>query len=353
MVRSRHLVHDRLATQVELFADLMVQMDDPFVLREAILTASSLDDGAFRSLVDAWQDRFDREANGSLAARFADAYTARRAAMLEARRRDACGEADAADVRFLNADAQSFREDAAKVAREPTTEDISPPAEPQPADPPPSVARPSSPPREMPSFVLAAAAPAITPAPIITPAPVIASAPIVARPPAHLAGTMAVSDAIPKSSLPFAPASAPPAPPPPSAASPPSRPQVPTGTADISSIIPRDLLPFPSAPPAERPAPPLEPFSPSSSALFAPPTMGVPVSRPPQHLSGTADISAFVPRAATPFAARPAPPPPAPPPPAAAQLAPRKRLIRFDPQTGQPLPAPIWVDLPPEPEGQK
>lgn len=31
-------------------------------------------------------------------------------------------------------------------------------------------------------------------------------------------------------------------------------------------------------------------------------------------------------------------------------LPPRKRLLRFDPRTGQPLPQPIWMDMPPEPE---
>jgi hypothetical protein len=36
-------------------------------------------------------------------------------------------------------------------------------------------------------------------------------------------------------------------------------------------------------------------------------------------------------------------PPPAPP-------ERPKRLIRFDPQTGHPLPAPIWVDIPEDPK---
>jgi hypothetical protein len=123
---------------------------------------------------------------------------------------------------------------------------------------------------------------------------------------------------------------------------------VPTGTADISAVIPRGLLPFPSdsapRPPVDRPVSPQEPPPPSSSAVFAPP----PVARPPQRLAGTADISAFVPRAATPFTPT-APSPQAQP----QQPAPRKRLIRFDPQTGQPLPAPIWVDLPPEAPSEK
>jgi hypothetical protein len=289
-------MNDRLAFEVELFADLMVQIDDPFGEREAVFLAAGIDEDTYRNLVQSWRDRFDRD-GADLASRFADRYTAKRGEVLEARRRRAGGEMDAADTRFLNADAQSFREEAAKVAREAAQE-------PQPN----IVDRPAAPQREAPSFVLAAAQ--------------VAPAPPSARPPASFAGTMDISHAVPKASLPFAPPGEARAAEPAPVSTP--RPNVPTGTADISAAVPRDRLPFADG--------------------------GAPrsVARPPQRLAGTADISAFVPRAATPFA------PPAPPPPASASAppAPRKRLIRFDPQTGQPLPAPIWVDLPPEPEGQ-
>ena len=70
-----------------------------------------------------------------------------------------------------------------------------------------------------------------------------------------------------------------------------------------------------------------------------PPAPAPVIARPPQELAATADISAFVPRPATPFVPAPATPP-------------RRRLVRFDPQTGQPLAEPRWEDLP-EPEPPK
>lgn len=92
------------------------------------------------------------------------------------------------------------------------------------------------------------------------------------------------------------------------------------GTADISAFVPRAATPFV---PAALPTAPTAPLP--------------PVVRPPSSISGTTDISTFVPRAATPFA----------------QGAPRRRLVRFDPQTGQPLAEPRWEDLPELPPRQK
>jgi hypothetical protein len=102
------------------------------------------------------------------------------------------------------------------------------------------------------------------------------------------------------------------------------------GTMDISDVVSGDVLPFSDRAAAMLPPEPL-------------PSPQPPGARPPQDLRDTTDITAFVPRDPTPFAA----------PGAAAPGQPRRRLLRFDPQTGQPLPAPVWVDLPPEPEGPK
>lgn len=326
---------------IELFADLMVRVDDPFAQRDAVFIASGLDEDGYRNLVDTWRTRFDRDPTGSLAARFAEVYDARRAAMLEARRREACGEKDAADLRFLNTDVQSFREQAATVAREPAVE-APPPALP-PSQVPlvsPAIAEPITPiAQALPTYAISPP----PPPPIAPPTPMMATPPVAARRPAP---TLAIRiDRIedpPGESMPFTPSSTPSLP---EASSPPP-PRLPTGTADISSIIPRDLFPFPaesSRPPPAPPPPPPPPQSPAPPAMAGLTPPSVRVARPPEHLAATADISAFVPRAATPFVAS-APPAPS---------APRRRLIRFDPQTGQPLPAPMWVDLPPEPEASK
>lgn len=70
-----------------------------------------------------------------------------------------------------------------------------------------------------------------------------------------------------------------------------------------------------------------------------------PVAAAPAPVPGqgqTADISAFVPRELLPF--QPAPPTPVPAAPMPAEIK-GKRLIRFNPQTGQMLEQPIWVDI--------
>lgn len=298
-------MNDPLASQVERFADLMAHIDDPFAEPSAVLASSGLDDASYRSLVDGWRARFDRDESGSLAERFAGAYAAARAGGRREEPRSSAPE-NPIDPRFLNAAALAFREEAAKVALEP-----------MPGDAPPPIAL---------SPVILSAPVASAPEP---PPPAIIAAPPVetyAEKRARFAGTMEIGHLVPRDAVPFVPAAGVQRPidPPPA----PAPPRVPTGTADISAFIPRDLLPFPGSPPP--PAPP-------------PPSAG---DRPSPPFPGTADISAFIPRPATPFAA----PPTAQ---AAPEAPPRKRLIRFDPQTGLPLPAPIWVDLPPEPDGGK
>jgi hypothetical protein len=126
---------------------------------------------------------------------------------------------------------------------------------------------------------------------------------------------------------PRAPAAAPPAAAPLAAAPVP----IPLGTADISAFVPKVVLPFNKSEPSAIESIPVEP----------PP--------PRDDLGGTVQADAISPFASPtlPFEDNddappaPRPPPPAPPPPN--PLA-GKRLIRFDPQTGQPLVVPYWVD---------
>ncbi|WP_437731462.1 hypothetical protein [Sorangium sp. So ce1335] len=81
-------------------------------------------------------------------------------------------------------------------------------------------------------------------------------------------------------------------------------------------------------------SPPVPPRPPEAAPVRPGAPLGVGIPR------GTADIAEFVPRPDMPFQSGQAQ--------AAAQSAPEgKRLQRFDPQTGKPLDAPLWVDAPP------
>jgi hypothetical protein len=259
-------MNDNLAYQVDLFAELMVRLDDPFEERSVVLATEGLDEDQASSLVASWRLRFDRDATGGLVASFADAYAGRRAAREAQRRSGTYGGAPAdrdgghAGPRFLNDDAQSFRDEAAKVAV--SAEEASPPPRPAAAPMPPQQRA-----FEQPTFATAKTA--------------------------------------------SAPADA---------------------TADITALVPRHTLPFTAAGPG---------------ALAAPLGSPKPVPQPsPSEPRTTVDLTAQVAlvQAAMPFAIPPAAVPPSPPPAA-------RRLIRFDPQTGQPLPVPIWVDVPADPKG--
>jgi len=114
-------------------------------------------------------------------------------------------------------------------------------------------------------------------------------------------------------------------PPPPSMVSPP--PPVVTPPPPVVSPLPGLMHGIaPPMPPEIHPeAPPLRQYTPTVT------TQSMPVfSGPP-------------PGPVLPFRPLSVPVEAAPPPPG-------KRLIRFDPQTGQPLPAPIWVDIPVDPK---
>ncbi|EYF08190.1 putative exported protein [Chondromyces apiculatus DSM 436] len=117
---------------------------------------------------------------------------------------------------------------------------------------------------------------------------------------------------------------------------------------------------FTPAPPV-LPPPPSPPFQPPVIVTPVPPPLGAPSSL--AALRDTADISGSVPRQPLPFVQAKSTPASSPPSPALLQTPlppveptqappPGKRLMRFDPQTGQPLATPIWVDAPPPPKDE-
>jgi hypothetical protein len=339
-------MNEKLALQIDLFADLMARLDDPFGERTTVLAAEGLSDEQAVELMTAWRRRFERDRPGDLARAFSAAYAERRATCDARRRRAASGEIVPTDPRLLHTEAQSSEEEAAHVARDSSTpwrttsrleekkvlyeDDVtqkSPPV--------------------LPSYVLMQPV-APTASPSID---VMIPIPLEPRSPAALAGTADISAAVRRAALPFAPQGSSTAlPAVPAQFQPILRPF--TGTTDISTAVARakEILPFEQ-----------------QHGVSPPPPTGSmpPVMRPPPHLSGTIDVGAHVPLASLPFAlGSPAggPAPVAPPRghtpfenPALATSspAPRRRLIRFDPQTGQPLPEPTWVDLPPEPVGHR
>ncbi|MEP7126505.1 MAG: hypothetical protein ABJE95_36575, partial [Byssovorax sp.] len=305
--------------RIELFAEFMALLDDPFSHRASALTTAELDEARLRNLVDSWRMRFEGDATGELGKAYVKAYSARRAELHAARRRPTAGAQDATDPRFLSREALGFREEAALVGRQPGAENASLPVSAPPA-PAPFAAPTAAPPRVEPSGVFSA--PRLPPE---APPPAIAPPPAAPQPVYY---------------APFAsPAIAPPQPAPPGATAQPRlpRPANPlAGTADISDIVARIALPF------------------AHGSGSAPSSAAVPSAGPKAHRvdSGTASMAAFVEggglhppqpgNAALPPPAHLAPPPAPPGRP--------KRLIRFDPQTGHPLPAPIWVDIPDDPK---
>jgi hypothetical protein len=280
---------ERLALDVDRFAELTADLDDPFGDPAQVLAEAGLDAVGYEALVATWRARFEGDATGELSTRFADVYEPRR--LRPSRTRP-----PAERVR----DAPS-----ATTGRAVHTSGASSPF----SAPVPVV----SPPVLAPEEPLALSAP---------PAP-----PAIGVPIACLASTAGIGAFIPGMATPFSPAPASAGFPTPPAA--PAQRRVESGTAAISAAVSTQLVPFP-----DPPSPPAAPLIP-------------PAARRPNPLAATADIGDFFPRAVTPFSAAPPPPPPPP------EAAPRRRLIRFDPQTGQPLPSPTWVDLPPEPGQNK
>ena len=305
--------------RIDLFAEFMAQLDDPFSHRPSALAAAELDEARFRNLVESWRMRVEGDTRGELGERYVKAYSARRAALHSARQRPMNGGESPTDARFLSKEALGFREEAALVGRHPGAESASSSFSPH-----GSVAAPvAPPPRVEPSGVFTAPRlpPEAAPPPAFAPLP-SAPSPIFYAPPA------------PPAITPYIPA------PPVSAALPrvirPSHHLA--GTADISDIVAKIALPF------------------AHGSRSAPSAAAVPSAGPKAHRvdSGTASMAAFVeggglhPPAPLPGHAALPPPAHLAPPPAPPERP--KRLIRFDPQTGHPLPAPIWVDIPEDPK---
>ena len=99
---------------IEAFGELMARLEDPFAHRGDVLRKAGLDETAFQRLEEHFAKDLVAESEEP-AKRFGDAYEAARGAMAAAR----VGDKAAPDLRFLNEDAQSFREEAAAVLREP------------------------------------------------------------------------------------------------------------------------------------------------------------------------------------------------------------------------------------------
>jgi len=112
---------------IELFAALMARLDEPFADRAQVLHAAGLDDGDFQRMIDRWSKELRGEGAEALAPRYGDAYAAAARELTSANQ----GERAAPDLRFLNADAQSFRDEAAAVPLQASAETT--PASPTPA----------------------------------------------------------------------------------------------------------------------------------------------------------------------------------------------------------------------------
>ncbi|MFO0591366.1 MAG: hypothetical protein U0441_27710 [Polyangiaceae bacterium] len=277
---------------VEGFAALSASLDDPFADRTRLLDAAGLDETGFAELSEHWLARLgaDNPEGLALVERFAFAYSQRTR--------------------------ETHRIQAARPS-EPSAP--VPPAVPSPAPPPPlPIESPSAAPArvEMPSFLKAT--PATTPTPQL---PVVPATPSFAT--------------APEARLPFAAASSTP---------------LSSGTSDV------DLSKVLAGLAAKMP------FDPSKPSVASVPSLG-PRSGTP--LSGeTVDVNvAELARKALsagppgkPVVAAPAPAPAAPAPATsslptgdAPAAPPGKRLVWFDPQTGQRLATPQWEDLPPSP----
>jgi hypothetical protein len=197
--------------EIEPFAELMARLDEPFADRAGILQAAGLDDGGFQRMADRWSKELRNEGAEVLAQRYGDAYEASARELANARR----GERVAPDLRFLNADVQSFRDEAAAVPLQAFAESA-------PAAPPPA---PVHAPR-LAITPMTAVAPPIAAPPMFGAAPPIAPPPMLpASEPApsrespwmpegmrrfkDIHGTQLVTDAPKRPALPFDPTARP------------------------------------------------------------------------------------------------------------------------------------------------
>jgi hypothetical protein len=106
---------NRADSDIESFAELTAQLDHPFADRVAVLRSAGLDEAAYRCHCDRWTADLAAAPSPALARRFGETYVRAVHALAAAPREDA---AAMPDPRFLNADVQPFREEAAVVGRE-------------------------------------------------------------------------------------------------------------------------------------------------------------------------------------------------------------------------------------------
>jgi hypothetical protein len=145
---------------IDLFAELSARLDDPFAEHVEVLLGAGLDQAALMDLQDRWKTRLQQASDEAmhLTQRFAAAY-ARTQQVLEEARRDARqgGTKRAPDPRFLSAQVQTWREEAAAVALSVSADTSLPargtasPAPVRRAPPPPANAAPE--PRSTPDWV--------------------------------------------------------------------------------------------------------------------------------------------------------------------------------------------------------
>lgn len=196
---------------IEPFAELMARLDEPFADRAGVLQVAGLDDGDFQRMADRWSKELRNEGGAALAQRYGDAYEASARELTNARR----GERAAPDLRFLNADVQSFRDEAAAVPLQALAENTPAAPPPAPIHAPPLAITPMvavAPPIAAPPMF--AAAPAIAPPsmlPVSEPAPSRESPwmPEGMRKFKDIHGTQLVTDAPKRPALPFDPTARP------------------------------------------------------------------------------------------------------------------------------------------------
>lgn len=293
--------NDILRSDLGQFARLRARLDDPYTDRTACLTESQLGEDEYVDLVTVWRARLAKDPLQ------AKAYAALYQQAAEGCRRKARGEEDdtqaAEDARFFNADAKGFRPEAARVALsaggpdpvalDPSIQRVLPVTAPQPSSAPVPVTAANA---AMPSFLK-------------QPPPVLPSAYASMGTPSSPLGGPAANFLL-------------------------------SQTVDVPLTSPSPVLP-PVLPFAATPSP--RPASPATltvpvSAGGAVGGSGLPFKpigdRPAPEAALTPDGRNLV--AGLPFRPSSGSPPGVPP---------GKRLIRFDPQTGKPLPFPIWVDV--------
>jgi hypothetical protein len=105
-------VHSSPVESIERFAELCALLNEGFADRARVLGAAGLDEAAWKRLETRWMTQIAESSNGALARRFGEAYAAKRRPFAE-------DPSTAAPLtpgpRFLNGEAQPWRNDAATV----------------------------------------------------------------------------------------------------------------------------------------------------------------------------------------------------------------------------------------------